>query len=47
MATYVDGVREGFLRPLTRPQVASMGENSRRLSAAMRASGPGVKFGRP
>jgi DNA-binding MarR family transcriptional regulator len=47
MATYVEGVREGFLRPLTRPQVASMGENSRRLSAAMRASGPAAKFGRP
>ena len=46
MSTYAEGVREGFLRPLTRSQVAAMGENSRRLSAAMRAGGSAAKFGR-
>ena len=46
MSTYAEGVREGFLRPLTRSQVAAMGENSRRLSTAMRAGGSAAKFGR-
>lgn len=35
MTTYSDGIREHFLRPLTRAQVAAIGENCRRISIAL------------
>lgn len=35
MTTYAEGIREHFLRPLTRAQVAAMGENCRRISIAL------------
>lgn len=46
MATYAKGVREHFLGPLSRPQMAAMGENSRRISAALRGGGSSAKLGR-
>lgn len=46
MATYVEGVREGFLRPLTRTQITSLGENSRRISIAMKSGSSSPKLGR-
>ena len=36
MLTYARGVREHFLGPLSRPQIAAMGENCRRISAALK-----------
>ncbi|MFY9337487.1 MAG: MarR family transcriptional regulator [Mycobacterium sp.] len=39
MATYADGVREHFLRPLTRPQMSAMGENCRRVTTALKTVG--------
>ncbi len=39
MVTYSNAVSDQFLRPLTRPQMAAMGENCRRLSAAAKANG--------
>jgi hypothetical protein len=39
MVSYRDAVRERFLAPLTRPQVTAVGENCRRLIAAMKSSG--------
>lgn len=39
MSTYSDAVRERFLGPLTRPQMAAVGENCRRLSVAARGNG--------
>jgi DNA-binding MarR family transcriptional regulator len=47
LVTYAEGVRMSFLRPLTRPQIAAVGENSRRISAAMKSGGSTAKFGRP
>ena len=47
MVTYSEAVRQRFLAPLTRPQIASMGENCRRLSVAAKASGASGKRGRP
>lgn len=47
MVTYSEAVRQRFLAPLSRPQIASMGENCRRLSAAAKASGASGKRGRP
>jgi DNA-binding MarR family transcriptional regulator len=47
MVTYAEAVRQRFLAPLTRPQIAAMGENCRRLSAAVKASGAAGKIGRP
>ncbi|BBZ09334.1 MarR family transcriptional regulator [Mycolicibacterium doricum] len=38
MVTYSAGVRTLFLGRLSRPQIAAMGENTRRVSAAMRAN---------
>ena len=35
MKTYTDGVRQYFVRPLTRAQVAAIGENCRRISVAL------------
>jgi hypothetical protein len=37
----------GFLAPLTRSQIAALGENCRRLSAAVKASGATGRIGRP
>jgi DNA-binding MarR family transcriptional regulator len=39
IATYADAVRQRFLAPLTRQQMAAMGENCRRISEALRAKG--------
>ena len=46
MVTYANGVREHYLGPLTRPQMSGMGENCRRISAALKTNGPAAKFGR-
>lgn len=46
MVTYRDAVRERFLAPLTRPQVAAMGESCRRLSAAMKSDGSSRRVSR-
>lgn len=43
MVTYANGVRELYLGPLTRPQMSGMGENCRRISAALNTNG---KLGR-
>jgi DNA-binding MarR family transcriptional regulator len=47
MVTYAEAVRQRFLTPLTRPQTAAMGENCRRLSAAVKDSGASGRIGRP
>lgn len=39
MVTYAEGVRQHFLRPLTRPQMSAMGENCRRVTTALKAVG--------
>lgn len=46
MKTYAKGVREGFLDPLSRPQMAAMGENCRRISAALKTPSSSGKLGR-
>lgn len=46
MVTYANGVRELYLGPLTRPQMSGMGENCRRISAALKTNGTASKFGR-
>lgn len=46
MQTYAGAVRERFIGPLTRPQIAAMGENCRRLSAAVKTNGAPGKTGR-
>ena len=46
IATYAKGVREHCLGPLTRPQMSALGENCRRVSAALKATGSKAKFGR-
>ncbi len=38
MSTYAAGIRQNFLLPLTRPQMVAMGENSRRISSALKAA---------
>jgi DNA-binding MarR family transcriptional regulator len=38
-ATYADGIRAHFLGPLSRSQVVAVGENCRRISAALKGSG--------
>ncbi len=40
MATYCQGVRTHFLGQLSRPQVAAMGENCRRISSALKGAPP-------
>jgi DNA-binding MarR family transcriptional regulator len=51
MVTYAQGVRTYFLGQLSRSQIAAMGENCRRISAALkvphRASRSGGQVGRP
>jgi hypothetical protein len=39
MVTYAECVRTNFLGQLSRSQVAAMGENCRRISAALRRPG--------
>ncbi|MDO3636795.1 MarR family winged helix-turn-helix transcriptional regulator [Mycolicibacterium arseniciresistens] len=46
MITYGDDVRAHFLGRLSRPQVAAMGENCRRISVGLQTSAPPAKFGR-
>ena len=46
IATYAKGVREHYLGPLSRPQMAAMGENSRRISAALKTGGTSARVGR-
>jgi DNA-binding MarR family transcriptional regulator len=46
MATYGEGVRTHFLGRLSRPQIAAMGENCRRISVALKAAAPPAKLGR-
>ena len=46
MVTYSEGVRNHFLGRLSRPQIAAMGENCRRVSAAMRAGSAPARLGR-
>ncbi|HPY26183.1 MAG TPA: MarR family transcriptional regulator [Mycobacterium sp.] len=46
MVTYANGVRELYLGPLTRPQMSGMGENCRRISAALKNNGTAAKASR-
>lgn len=46
MLTYATGIRENFLGPLSRPQMAAMGENCRRISASLKGGGNSTKVGR-
>lgn len=46
MITYGNGVRAHFLGRLSRPQIAAMGENCRRISVGLRAQAAPVKLGR-
>ena len=46
MLTYGEGVRVHFLGRLSRPQIAAMGENCRRISVALKAGAPSAKLGR-
>ena len=46
MVTYGQGVRDNFLGKLSRPQIAAMGENCRRISVALKSTPSGAKVGR-
>jgi DNA-binding MarR family transcriptional regulator len=46
MMTYGQGVREHFLDRLSRPQIAAMGENCRRVSVTLKTGTPSAKLGR-
>ena len=46
MVTYGQGVRAHFLGRLSRPQIAAMGENCRRISVALKTGAPPAKLGR-
>ena len=46
MTTYSNGVRAHFLGQLSRPQMAAMGENCRRISTALKHVDRPGKFGR-
>lgn len=46
MLTYSNGVRAHFLGQLSRPQMAAMGENCRRISTALKHVDRPGKFGR-
>lgn len=46
METYGEGVRVHFLGRLSRPQIAAMGENCRRIGAALKAEGRPATLGR-
>jgi DNA-binding MarR family transcriptional regulator len=47
MVTYSQGVRTHFLGQLSRPQIAAMGENCRRISSALKTTGTAPRYGRP
>ncbi len=47
MITYSQGVRTHFLGQLSRPQIAAMGENCRRISSALKGSSAPRGYGRP
>lgn len=44
--TYGDGVRVNYINRLSRPQVASMGENCRRIVSALEADSSSARLGR-
>ncbi len=46
MLTYCQGVRTHFLGQLSRPQIAAMGENCRRISTALKGTGVTPRYGR-
>ena len=46
MVTYGDGVRAHFLKKLSRPQVAALGESCRRVGVALRAESVPARLGR-
>jgi DNA-binding MarR family transcriptional regulator len=46
MVTYCQSVRAHFLGQLSRPQMAAMGENCRRISTGLKLSGSTATFGR-
>jgi DNA-binding MarR family transcriptional regulator len=46
MQTYGIGVRTHFLDRLSRPQIAAMGENCRRISVGLKSAGTSAKIGR-
>lgn len=46
MVTYGQAVRTHFLGQLSRPQVAAMGENCRRIAAALQLAAPPTRLGR-
>jgi DNA-binding MarR family transcriptional regulator len=46
MSTYGDGVRAHFLSRLSRPQTAAMGENCRRIGAALKSDQTPARMGR-
>jgi DNA-binding MarR family transcriptional regulator len=46
LVTYGQGVRMHFLGQLSRPQVAAMGENCRRINAALKVAGPPTRLDR-
>ncbi len=46
MVTYCQGVRTHFLSQLSRPQVAAMGENCRRISSALKGVAAPRRYGR-
>ena len=46
MTTYAEGIRQHYLRPLTRAQIAAMGENCRRVSIALTDGNGSRKLGR-
>jgi len=46
MITYGQGVRVHFLDQLSRPQVAAVGENCRRINVALKVAAPPTRLGR-
>lgn len=46
MVTYCEGVRSHFLGQLSRPQIAAMGENCRRISSALKGTPIPRRYGR-
>ena len=46
MVTYGQGVRTHFLGRLSRPQIAAMGENCRRINTGLKGATPTAKLGR-
>lgn len=46
MVTYGQGVRDNFLGRLSRPQIAAMGENCRRISVGLKETASAAKVGR-